>query len=127
MQNAQNNHQNSKHKIFDKNGTYVKKYTKDYLHTKFERFILIYESMIAKKWVWPAFGCKLGQSNPIMMKLKLDMPCHLLNVYTKFDNDISKHVEKKSGKLRRMDRRTDGRTDGWTLPRHNTSVFQTGV
>ena len=40
------------------------------------------------------------------MKLKLDMLCHLLNAYTKFQIDISKHVEKKSGKL--------GRTDGWT-------------
>ena len=42
------------------------------------------------------------------MKLKLDMSCHLLNAYTKFQIDISKHVEKKSGKLGR----TDGRTDG---------------
>ena len=40
------------------------------------------------------------------MKLKLDMSCHLLNAYTKFQIDISKHVEKKSGKLGR----TDGRT-----------------
>ena len=42
------------------------------------------------------------------MKLKLDMSCHLLNAYTKFQIDISKHVEKKSGKLGR----TDGQTDG---------------
>ena len=45
------------------------------------------------------------------MKLKLDMSCHLLNAYTKFQIDISKHVEKKSGKLGRMDGRTDRRTD----------------
>ena len=38
------------------------------------------------------------------MKLKLDMSCHLLNVYTKFQIDISKHVEKESGNA-------DGRTD----------------
>ena len=38
------------------------------------------------------------------MQLKLDMSCHLLNVYTKFQIDISKHVEEKSGK--------PGRTDG---------------
>ena len=57
-----------------------------------------------KKWVWPTFGCKLGQSDPIVMQLKLGMPCHLLNVYTKFQIDISKHVEEKSGKR--------GRTDG---------------
>ena len=42
-----------------------------------------------------------------MMRLKLDMSCHLLNVYTKFENDISKHAEKKSRKLGQ----TDGRTD----------------
>ena len=49
------------------------------------------------------------------MKLKLDMSCHLLNAYTKFEIDISKHVEKKSGKLGR----TDGRTD-----RHCHSIIR---
>ena len=39
------------------------------------------------------------------MKLKLDMSCHLLNVYTEFENDISKHVEKSL-------ENSDGRTDG---------------
>ena len=63
-----------------------------------------------KKWVWPTFGCRLGQSDPIMIKLKLNMSCNLLNVYTKFENDISKHVEKKYGNLGRMDRRTDRQT-----------------
>ena len=76
-----------------------------------------------KKWVWPTFGCKLGQNDPIVMQLKLDMSCHLLNVYTKFQIDISKHVEEKSG---RTDGRTDGQTDGRTLPRHNTSRFSNG-
>ena len=52
----------------------------------------------------PTFGCKLGQSDPIMMKLKPNMSCHLLNVYTKFENDISKHVEKSPENL-------DGQTD----------------
>ena len=75
-----------------------------------------------KKWVWPTFGCKLGQSDPIVMQLELDMSCHLLNVYTKFQIDISKHVEEKSGKRGR----TDGQTDGRTLPRHNTSRFSNG-
>ena len=46
------------------------------------------------------------------MKLKLDMSCHLLNAYTKFQIDISKHIEKKSGKLGWTDGRTDGQTDG---------------
>ena len=75
--------------------------------TKFEEFMLIYEAMIAKKRVWPTCGCKLGQSGPIVMQLKLNMSCHLLNLYTKFQIDISKHVEEKSRKRGRTDRRTD--------------------
>ena len=48
------------------------------------------------------------------MQLKLDMSCHLLNVYTKFQLDISKHIEEKSGKPGRTDGRMDGQTDGRT-------------
>ena len=48
------------------------------------------------------------------MQLKLDMSCHLLNAYTKFQIDISKHVEEKSGKRGRTDGRTEGQTDGRT-------------
>ena len=77
---------------------------------------------LQKKRVWPTFGCKLGQNDPIVIQLKLDMSCHLLNVYTKCQIDISKHVEEKSGKRGR----TDGQTDGRTLPRHNTSRFSNG-
>ena len=58
----------------------------------------------------------------IAMKPIVNMSWHLLNAYTKFQIDISKPVEQKSGK--RTDRRSD---DGWTLPRHNTAVFQMGV
>ena len=65
-----------------------------------------------KKWVWPTFGCKLCQNDPIVVQLKIDIPCHLLTVYTKFQIDISKHVEEKSGKRGRMDGRTDGQTGG---------------
>ena len=36
------------------------------------------------------------------MKLELDVWDYLLNVYTMFQNDISKHVEKKPGKLREI-------------------------
>ena len=45
-----------------------------------------------------------------MMELKLDMSCHLLNVYTNFQIDISKHVENRSEKNSdgQMDRQTDG-------------------
>ena len=45
------------------------------------------------------------------MQLKLDMSCHLLNVYTKFQIDISKHVEEKFWKPGRTDGQTGGRTD----------------
>ena len=34
------------------------------------------------------FGCKLDQSDPIVMQFKLNMSCHLLNVYAKFQIDI---------------------------------------
>ena len=51
------------------------------------------------------------------MQLKLDMSCHLLNVYTKFQIDISKHVEEKSGKRGR----TDGHCHGIIRP-----VFSNG-
>ena len=51
---------------------------------------------------WPIFGCKVGQSVRIGMKLELDVWHYLLNVYTMFENDISKHVEKKPGKLRKI-------------------------
>ena len=78
-------------------------YTAGHQCTKFEELILFYEAMIAKNG-------QLGQNDPIVMQLKLDM-CHLLNVYTKFQIDISKHVEEKSGKRGRTDGRTDRRTD----------------
>ena len=65
-----------------------------------------------KKWVWPTFGCKLGQSDPIVMQLKLGMSSHPLNVYKEFQIDISKPVEEKSWKRGRTDGQTDRRTDG---------------
>ena len=48
---------------------------------------------------WPIFGCKVSQRVLIGMKLELDMWHHLLDVYAKFQNDISKHVEQKPRKL----------------------------
>ena len=53
------------------------------------------------------FGCKVCQSVPIVMKLKLDM-CHL-HVYTKFQIGISQHGEKVRNTL--TDERADRRTD----------------
>ena len=42
---------------------------------------------------------EVDQSVQIGMKLELDVWHHPLNVYAKFQTDISKHVQKKSGKL----------------------------
>ena len=50
--------------------------------------------MNADKWLWPIFGCKVGQSVQIGMKLKLDVWHYPLDVYAKFQTDIS-HVQKK--------------------------------
>ena len=43
-----NNRQNSENNNFAKNETYVEKYTAGHTYTKFDKFILIYEAMIAK-------------------------------------------------------------------------------
>ena len=50
--------------------------------------------MNADKWRWPIFGCKVDQNVQIGMKLELDMWHHPLNVYSKFQTDISHHVQK---------------------------------
>ena len=60
---------------------------------------MIFKAMNADKWLWPIFGCKVGQSVQIGIKLELDVWHHPLNVYAKFQTDISKHVQKMSGKL----------------------------
>ena len=52
----------------------------------------------------------------MVMKLKLDMSCHLLNVYTKFEIDISEHIKE-----------SPENPDGRTSQRHNTTLFQMGV
>ena len=44
--------------------------------------------------IWPTFGCKVGQKVLIAMKLNPDLWCRLLDVYNKFQINISKHVEK---------------------------------
>ena len=63
----------------------------------------------------------------IVMKLKLDMPCHLSNVYAKFQIDSSKHIEESTEKLGWKDEWMDGQTDQWTLPQHNATVFQMSI
>ena len=54
---------------------------------------MIFKAINADRSLGPIFGCKVGQSVPIGMKLQLDMWHHLLHVYTKFQTNISKHVE----------------------------------
>ena len=54
--------------------------------------------MNAEKWPWPIFGCKVGQSVPIGMKLELDVWHYLLNVYTMFQNEYHKTCRKKTRK-----------------------------
>ena len=58
---------------------------------------IIFMAMYADKWLWPIFGCKVGQSLQIGMKLELDVWHHQLDVYAKFQTDISKHVQKSPG------------------------------
>ena len=60
---------------------------------------IIFKAMNADKWLWPIFGCKVGQSVQIGMKLKLDVWHHPLDVYAKFQTDISQHIQKKAGKF----------------------------
>ena len=62
--------------------------------TKSEASIWFLKAMNADKWLWPIFGCKVGQSVQIGMKLELDVWHHPLDVYAKFQTDISQHVQK---------------------------------
>ena len=48
---------------------------------------------------WPIFGSKVGQSVLIGIKLELDVWHHQLDVYTKFQINISKHAEKRPRNL----------------------------
>ena len=34
---------------------------------------MIFNAINADKWLWPIYGCKVGQSVPIGMKLELDV------------------------------------------------------
>ena len=59
---------------------------------------IIFKAMNADKWLWLILGCRVGQSIQIGMKLELDVWHHSLDVYAKFQTDISKHVQIKAGK-----------------------------
>ena len=58
---------------------------------------IIFKAMNADKSLWPIFGCKIDQSVQIGMKLELDVWHNPLDVYARFQTDISQHVQKKSG------------------------------
>ena len=53
--------------------------------------------MYADKWTWPIFGCNVGQSIQVEMKLEFDVRHRPIDVYVKFQTDTSKYVQKKSG------------------------------
>ena len=97
-----NDHQNSENMILAKNRTCVKKHAAGHLRTKFEEFTLINKATIAKI----EFDLLLAVNYIKVTQLwwNSNSTCHLLNAYTKFEIDISKHVDRKSCKL--------GRTDG---------------
>ena len=44
---------------------------------------ITYEAMSAEKFIWLIFVWKVGQRDPIAMKLKRDASCHLLDVYSR--------------------------------------------
>ena len=69
--------------------------------------------MDAEKLLWH-FGCKVGQSVPIGMKLELDVWHRIINVYTKFQIDISKHVKKN----RKTKKKSKTRKDNRQNPKH---------
>ena len=59
--------------------------------------------MNTEKWIWIILGCKVGQNVPIVMKLKLEMSRHLLDIYNEFQIDILRHVY-KSPEMRKTNR-----------------------
>ena len=52
-----------------------------------------------KKQIWHTFGPKVGQIVRMQMKLEIPVWHCLLDVHTKFQMDIPKHVDKKPGNL----------------------------
>ena len=55
---------------------------------------IIFKAMHTDNWLWPIFGCKVGQSVQIRMKLEFDLWHHPLNVYAKFQT-VSHNMYKK--------------------------------
>ena len=68
------NRQNSENKIFLKNKRNLCRVVYRWLPT-YQIWKIYLDLWVhdCTKWVWPTFVGKLGQSDPIMMKLKLDM------------------------------------------------------
>ena len=70
---------------------------------------MVLKTANADKWLWPIFGRKVGQSVLIGMKLELDLWHHLPDVYTKFQIDILKHVEKSPENFEKSKKRKNDR------------------
>ena len=89
---------------------------------------IIFKAMNADKWLWPIFGCKVGQSVQIGMKLELDMWHHPLDVYAKFQTDISQHVQKSpenfslAGTSSNIPFKCFCPPEGQKLPKHDKQV-----
>ena len=58
-----------------------------------------FKVMYADKWRWLIFSYKVGQSDQIGIKLEFDVWQQSLDVYAKFQTDISKHVQKSPDKF----------------------------
>ena len=83
---------------------------------------IICKAMNADKWLWPIFGCKVGQSVQIGMKLEPDVWHHPLDVYATFQTDISQHVQQgKSEGFDSCDRPSNLTQTGFKL-----SIYQSG-
>ena len=57
--------------------------------------------------IWLTFGCKVGQKVLIAIKLELNLWCRQLDVYNKFQINISIYGEKKPGKLNKNAKRSE--------------------
>ena len=123
IQKHKNTSQNSKNKIFAKLELMSRSVQQSTYVPNLKDLSWFMRPWLQKNKFWPTLGYKVGQIDPIAMKVKLNMSCHLLNVYAIIPSFklISQSMLIKSPE------NSDGGTDGRTLTLHNTTVFQMGV